>query len=429
MGRSWWRGARSSAVVGTALLLVGACTGGGDRPDPDPSAARYSMDEVWRADIERRPAGGAWNVDVLSTADTVVGVTRAGVHGYRAKSGARLWKVKPPRGATVPCGVTGEVNSAGIGVVLYGKGAEYPRPACTTMAAIDTRDGSVLWSRSLDRVDGLHSEAVSVSERVVAVSNGHGGAASSFQRHDVITGERLGALKEPSGKCALMRHFVGDGRVVRFHNCGGDHRVNAYDIDSADGAAEWSRPVNHDIWNYDLVGAEGADGKSPLVFSGRGRVFRTYDATGRRLPDITVSEKAGDEVGARDPLIVSDAVLVTRHSRKKGTDTLVAHDLSTGKQLWEIKDKRGYDVLGVDRGSGSLLALANDSPGIKIERTLRRIGLRTGKVTKEGELPYDKAVQWSYTWDRERLYGITFRRKDSSAEKWQLAIAAYRRPV
>ena len=158
-----------AAAIAAALTLV-ACGGQGttDRKEsPQPKVA--ALREAWSV----KP-GALWNAPPNDTAPwawttetSLIVPGKKTLTSYSASDGTEQWTVKLPRSV---CGVADAPNPAGIGAVLLSGGTKVNPEACGAVAAVDTRAGRVLWTKSLRGRSSYGLTDVQVGPEAVAIT-------------------------------------------------------------------------------------------------------------------------------------------------------------------------------------------------------------------------------------------------------------------
>ncbi|MFI7011652.1 PQQ-binding-like beta-propeller repeat protein [Streptomyces sp. NPDC050145] len=343
-----------------------------------------AMVRSWSAEKDRAGAVGAgddnWvvgDVAVRSRFDAVTGFGLAEGH-----EGKRLWEYVPPgRGE-----ICGTAEHAGTGAVLVVRGADggdvsgRPGAGCTTIMALDAKDGRELWKEeakpakdafgdvvpgSAPTVDARGDLAVVAQDRRGSEVDAQGSLVKKKAKGDDVTLRgldlRTGKLRwkaELPDRCAPQSVSLGEKRVFAVLSCeagGRDKRevseLTVATFDRASGALGWNAPLDErrPLDPKTSVGIVSAD---PLVLSvgaapdnpatsgpsaGEAGRFVSFDANGRPGPTIDASRDKG-VINASRPMqtaVAGDRLYALAGYWRKGDhDIVVAFDLRTGEEVW-----------------------------------------------------------------------------------------------
>ncbi|MER5312046.1 PQQ-binding-like beta-propeller repeat protein [Streptomyces sp. NPDC002773] len=346
------RGGRLGCMLllgAAAVVLIGSVTAGclafTDRFPGD------SMDIAWEAPADGKGSeqgNGAWLVG-----DTLVRSRFDAASGYDARTGERVWDYRPP-GRSQICVAEADVDSA---VLLVARDDEN-RPAasrrelCTTVAAIDMKNGREIWRAPLP----APGDDPRFERRLVAAGGGLAVIADKGLRAlDVRTGQSRWTAAVPAN-CVPGKATPAKRRVAAVLACGDpekrrtdngmpeDAELHAAAFAPTTGALLWSTPLgDREPVRWDKISSVlSAD---PVVVSAASDsgdkasgAYYSFGADGRPHPPIDYD---GDNGHLDDKLRVA-AVDDTRlyalagYYRKGGTrHRAVAFDLATGELAWK----------------------------------------------------------------------------------------------
>ncbi|WP_418960519.1 PQQ-binding-like beta-propeller repeat protein [Streptomyces tritici] len=346
------RGGRIGCALllgGAAVVLIGSLTAGClafmDRFPGD------SMDIAWETPADSKDSeqgNGAW-----LAGDTLVRSRFDAASGYDARTGKRVWDYRPP-GRSQICVAEADVENS---VLLVARDDEN-RPAaarrelCTTVAAIDMKNGREIWRAPLP----VNADDSGLDRRPVAAGGGLAVIADKGLRAvDLRTGKTRWTAAVPQN-CVPGEAAPAERHVAAVLACGDpkkprrdgdmpeDAELHAAAFAPATGALLWSTPLG----DREPVGANQVSSivsADPLVVTaasgGGDRTFGSYYSfgkDGRPHPPIDYDSEHGH---LNDKLRVA-AVDGTRlyalagYYGKGGTrHRAVAFDLATGEPAWK----------------------------------------------------------------------------------------------
>lgn len=157
-------------------------------------SAPATADTVLFRDMDPSRGPSVW-----TTPDAVVTIAQKQVRSYRLADGKATWTLALPQSV---CASSFEVDGGGIGVLGLGTDDH-----CTTIAAVDTAHGRLLWRVKLDPRLNVYLSSVASSGNAVTATDDCGG----FERFATADGHRLSitALDDDAQACL---HAAGDGR-------------------------------------------------------------------------------------------------------------------------------------------------------------------------------------------------------------------------
>ncbi|MFJ7155881.1 PQQ-binding-like beta-propeller repeat protein [Streptomyces sp. NPDC101118] len=324
------------------------------------------------ATAKDRPADGAnerWIVGDVAVRGRFDAVTGYGIAD--GQDGRKLWEYVPP-GRTRICGSATHAD-ASVLLVAYGQeggGVAEPAPGgkgCTTVLALDVKDGRELWTTGRKVATGLFGGGggfLDAGGDIAVVAHGHrtplmGRAKddhTALRALDLRTGKPRWTAALPGG-CGPELVSVGREQVFAVLDCGGEEG-DELGIGSTDGAelmmAAFDRGTGALKWNVPLDARRPVDLRAkvriestdPLVLAvGRsGRLdeatFISFGQDGRPRPGIAFS--GGDDkidlTDAAQTAIVGERMYALAWHWHKGQQyRLVAFDLRTGEELWGRK--------------------------------------------------------------------------------------------
>ncbi|MFJ3723866.1 PQQ-binding-like beta-propeller repeat protein [Streptomyces sp. NPDC090045] len=329
-----------------------------------------SMDIAWKTPADgnaSKQGNGAW-----LAGDTLVRSRSDAVTGYDAGSGKRAWEYRPP-GRSEICGAEADVDSSVLLVTRDDdtRPASSKRELCTTVAAIDLKNGREMWHAPIPADD---DKATRFGPNPVAAGGGLAVLADQGLRAvDVRTGEARWTAAVPEncvpGKAAPAKRHVaallacGDPDKPWRDNTPVGAELHAAAFDPATGALLWStpfgdrEPVSHSV-GTSILSADPLVVSASTSSGSEHGAFHSFDKDGRPHPPIDFNGAYGT-LDAKRPLgSTTDGTrlyALAGYYKKGGTrHRAVAFDLATGQQVW----KTGLD----------------DSPGVGLN-------LQDGKVT------------------------------------------------
>ncbi|QNS04724.1 outer membrane protein assembly factor BamB family protein [Streptomyces xanthii] len=364
-----------------------------------------AMVRSWSAQKDRAGEAGTaddnWvvgDVAVRSKDDAVTG------YGIAAgQDGKKLWEYVPPgRGE-----ICGTAEHAGTGAVLVARGAAggdvagLPGAGCTTILALDAKDGRELWKEeakpakdafgdavpgSAPTLDARGDLAVVAQDRRRPEPDAQGNPVRQNGKSDDVTLRgldlRTGKLRwtaELPDRCGPQSVSMGEKRVFAVLSCdagGRDERevseLTVAAFDRATGALAWNAPID-DRRPLDPKTAVGIESVDPLVLSvgaapdnpatsnpsaSEAGVFVPFDANGRPGPVIDASRDKG-VINAGDRMqtaVAGDRLYALSGYWQKGNhDIVVAFDLKTGEQVWSEEMDNPAPALAVLDGRVTVL--------------------------------------------------------------------------
>ncbi|MFE4518243.1 PQQ-binding-like beta-propeller repeat protein [Kitasatospora sp. NPDC056783] len=382
-------GVAALGVLVGAGLMVGAESGGSAAASSggEPGFA-VAHNRAWAA--QPAAAGASAGDDTLIgswlLADTVVRADGSGVHAYDRAGGKPAWSMEPPAAGAVPCGLSAGVNQAGLGAALFRPQAD-PKSPCTLLAAVDTKTGKTVWTKTLSDTKGTYSARVGVIEdKVVAVGDDRALAWESTDGKDVwqYTGQ---------GKFCTLSGGVSGKTVLVASSCADSTPTDqAVALNVADGKVSWWRGLNNQPKTVTVLSVE-----PPVVLTTgekpeNDRVF-AWGAAGDPAAEIPVSVDGGrldvahGAFSATPGVYFEGRTMVTTIAPPNGGGPVsaVGYDLDTGKQRWKAPTaaKGAARAVGIDGGS---LVLAADERRDQPAR-LSRFPLAGGEEATGGNFP------------------------------------------
>ncbi|MFE4971135.1 PQQ-binding-like beta-propeller repeat protein [Kitasatospora sp. NPDC056651] len=382
-------GVAALGVLVGAGLMVGAESGGSAAASSggEPGFA-VAHNRAWAA--QPAAAGASAGDDTLIgswlLADAVVRADGSGVHAYDRENGKPTWSVEPPAAGAVPCGLSAGVNQAGLGAALFRPQAD-PKTPCTLLAAVDTKTGKTVWTKTLSDTKGTYSARVGVTEdKVVAIGDDRALALEATDGKDVwqYTGQ---------GKFCTLSGGVSGKTVLVASSCADSTPADqAVALNVADGKVSWWRGLNNQPKTVTVLSAEPAvvltTGEKPE----NDRVF-AWGAAGDPAAEIPVAVDGGRLDVAHGAFSATPGVyfvgrtMVTTIGPPSGGGPVsaVGYDLDTGKQRWKAPTaaKGAARAVGIDGGS---LVLAADERRDQPAR-LSRFPLVGGEEATGGNFP------------------------------------------
>ncbi|MET9956052.1 PQQ-binding-like beta-propeller repeat protein [Streptomyces sp. NPDC006339] len=334
-----------------------------------------AMVRTW-ATAKDRPsddeANDSWVVGDVAVRGRFDAVTGFGIAD--GQDGKKLWEFVPPGRAQI-CGSAPRADE-GVLLVAYGTesratGGESGKPAapgkgkgCSTVLALDTKDGRELWSVPRTVSDGRFptGEFLEAAGDLALVEHERTeqearapGDNRSLRALDLRTGKARWTAAVP-GACGVWDTIVGKEHVNAVLACGGedaddsgsgggeDVELMAAAFDRGTGALKWNVPIDarRPVTTESSVDIESAD---PLVLrvvrsSNRNAgeetgTFVSFGQDGRLRPGIELSGDYGQidlaEVAGERLYALAWTYSKGRHYR------LIAFDLKTGAEVWNEK--------------------------------------------------------------------------------------------
>ncbi|MFE6625063.1 PQQ-binding-like beta-propeller repeat protein [Streptomyces sp. NPDC057740] len=346
-----------------------------------PSKSEWSLSE--------QEVDGTWFTD-----KAVVQTLAGGVKAYDRETGKQLWATPLPGAGNQAC-VAPSVSDGGIGVVAYGaSGMGGAHGQCNHAVAYDLNSGKELWHKTFKVKDefktGTELALARAGETVVVTTDREQVALK------VADGTLAWDVKKvvPSG--CQSGTYTGGKNLIRTTWCleGGDEftgkrSTEAALVDPATGKSEWSKRFGENE-------AEIALSTSPLVLSGEKGVFALDEKSGERRSKIPgMTEKyfvhtPEDGSPLRQAAGFGNVFLMgvgERDNVDGESNTLVAYDLDTGKELWKAPAGNTIHYIPLrDTGSDRLLAYVNEGAE---KPKLVEFDPKAGAMTTVAEYPVE----------------------------------------
>lgn len=374
------RSGRRTRRILLALVLLAAAGGGAavalQRGGSGPTASKH-LATAWQ-----RPAAAADDALVGSwvTGKLLIRAsTEGGLAAYGLTDGGTVWTAALPARAaadgTHPCAMSPTLTAGGLGTVAFGKDGS----TCTTLAGIDARTGTVLWTVPL--TDAEHTVAMAADTYVqgdvatIVGENFLGGL-------DIRTGRRVWGFA-PRGYYCNAYVWGGTGVVLVDDYCA--DRTERFTFTAYDGRTgkrlwSWSQDAHTDVAHVfsgsPLITSEHTSGEDSVrVISPTGR--------SRKLAVGNTEAAPGNGTDADHCARIVDGVLITPAQTAKGTE-IDAFDLATGAKLWSTPAVALATPLTAD---DPVYALT----GTPAAPQLVRLASRTGRATPVAALPAETA--------------------------------------
>ncbi|MFF8829488.1 PQQ-binding-like beta-propeller repeat protein [Streptomyces sp. NPDC015131] len=327
-----------------------------------------AMVRTWTAASDR-PTDDTETNDTWVVGDVAVRSRYDAVTGFglaEGQDGRTLWEFVPP-GRTRICGSARKADDSVL-LVAYGEeGGERGEPAprgkgCTTVLALDLKDGRTLWTTRRKVATGRFDEGspfLDTGGDLAVIGHDHrdardartADASTALRAVNLRTGKPRWTAAMPA-KCGPREVAVGKERVFAVLECGGtalavglggdgaELRMAAFD--RATGALEWNVPIDARR-PLDLTALVSIESTDPLVLTaGRNGSldsgsFYSFDQDGRPRPGIEFDSPHGTIAAAysMQTAIVGERLYALAGWWDKGPhDDLVAYDLTTGETLW-----------------------------------------------------------------------------------------------
>ncbi|TDD38425.1 hypothetical protein E1288_38710 [Saccharopolyspora elongata] len=348
-------------IIGLVVVLVGGGVAGWlalrARYGPRDADQRQAATLLWKESptMEEKPFN-SW------ASDGIVAVMHEDwLDAFHADTGEDAWDLEPPLRAGDDakmsrfCGMSHEVKN-GLGVVAYGpyKKDWYGGTGCSTIAVIDVKTGAIKRQFDLPVVENRNTTNFTDPEIV--------GDVVVFALHDIVYGMSLTDGREvwrydqePGRYCNLWGPAISERTLVYPVYCplGEEDVHELVFLDPATGSVkgrtrvETDSPVNVIAADPPVVSVDSSlneeDPGSLLVF----------DDTGRKVTEIPANQPAGRlnvnpinssvESSARQryPILIKDGALIgetwsTSVTANRETNKIVAVDLKTGQQRWDV---------------------------------------------------------------------------------------------
>ncbi|MFJ5925170.1 PQQ-binding-like beta-propeller repeat protein [Kitasatospora sp. NPDC092948] len=389
-------GVAALAVLATAAVLA-TSDSDSDKAAADKSGQGTTQNiavahaKAWTAAADPAAAGAQGADDTLVgswlLADAVVRADATGVHAYNLADGKPGWTLAPPADGAVPCGLSPNVNSGGIGAVVYRPSAD-PNGPCSTAAAVDTKAGKITWAKALSDAKDKYATHVAVTDdKLIAVGDDKAAAWAAAD------GAEVWQYAGPGKFCSLSGS-AGPTTVLLHSRCAdstpGDQAVA---LNVADGKVKYWRGLNNQPVTVTVLSAEPAvvftTGNQPTD----DRVF-AWGAEGDPGVEIVPAVEGGGRLdvgrGSFAPVpgvyFQGSTMFAAVVPDGGGNPTAIAaYDLGTGKQQWRtaVAEKAKARPAGVDNG-GLLVAVDEraDQPA-----HLSRFALAGGQESQGGAFP------------------------------------------
>ncbi|GGS31219.1 hypothetical protein Snoj_35610 [Streptomyces nojiriensis] len=323
-----------------------------------------SMDIAWKTPSDGKATdrgNHAWADDAVGSwlaGDTLVRSRSDAATGHDAGTGKEVWEYRPP-GRSKICAAEADVEHSVMVVTRddENRPASAARQLCTTLAALDMKNGREIWRAPVPAASG--EKRLSDYKRArVTVGGGltvltHQGLSAV----DVRTGAPRWTATVPPN-CVPAHALPSVRHVGALLACGGsqngpnaipnglprDAELQAAAFDPATGALLWSTPIgDREAATWGDAGAllVSAD---PLVVDDV-RAFHSFSRDGRPNPPIAFSSSyvAVDETRLY--------ALGSRYVKGVGSrDSAFAFDLATGRQVWKTGLDSDVDVFHLQDG-------------------------------------------------------------------------------
>ncbi|MEU6234085.1 PQQ-binding-like beta-propeller repeat protein [Kitasatospora sp. NPDC047058] len=383
-------GVAALGVLVAAGLMVAAEGGGNATAESAGAEPGFTVahTKAWSAQPAAAPQPGADDTLVGSwlLTDMVVRADASGVHAYDRADGKPAWSAEPPAAGAVPCGLSPNVNGAGLGAALFRTQAD-PKAPCTLVAAVDVKTGKTAWTKTVSEAKGAYNAHVGVTDdKVIAVGDDRAVAWESADGKDVwqYTGQ---------GKFCTLSGGVAGKTVMVASSCADSTPVDqAVSLNTADGKVAWWRGLNNQPKTVTVLSAEPSVVLTTGEKPGDDKVF-AWGATGDPAAEIPVAAGEGrldvahGTFSATPGVFFQDRTLVTTllPASTGGAVSVVGYDLDTGKQRWKsaATEKGVVRSVGVDGGA---LVLAADER-LDQPAHLSRFSLASGQEAVGGNFP------------------------------------------
>ena len=321
---------------------------------------------------------GSW----LSNKKTIVRGDTAALKAYDAETGKQLWTFPVPgQGASI-CQM-GQMTIQGIGMVQYG-----PAGSCNTLAAIDTNNGKTVWTQTLGAIPGSAPGTVpmmAVGGDVVVGQ--HGNSVTVWSATD---GRQLWTsdLARANPPCRPEQLAVKSTYVALIQDCGAG--PVAVRKDSHTGSDLWRTPLPSDgLAGAQITLVEAALPTIVHVQSSTVDRYYTFDSQGKMKATIEGTGAFGKldvNVGPQSlqhPLPhVQDNTFIAPTADKDATTAMVAFDLSTGREQWQIPATATGPIAVVTTDSDKVTVLDGGTTGSAPR--LAAYAMKDGKAVSSG---------------------------------------------
>ncbi|MEU5053280.1 PQQ-binding-like beta-propeller repeat protein [Streptomyces sp. NPDC021096] len=397
-GPGWGGRRRTTWGIALVLVLLLACGGayavwGGGEGDGKRSAAGgpravAAGAAAWKKTARTEPsktakdAPGAW-----FTGNTVVKAEPDMMTAYDLKTGRKQWSLILDG---VLCAASREADADRVLIALKTAGM------CETMAAVDIRHGSLLWSQPIALYKADDPDADNFrpekwpAQLEVAVGAGHGLITWATGAKTVRLDDGKAVGETPEKECRWVG-AAGGAQLLALRRCGERTTVRAQDPGAPD------RPR----WTW-----EGREGEEVLaVLSTRPVVLLTGTGQGRPAQLVALADDGKERSRFELPadreghvcasgvskcpayLVDGDTVYVAR----KGSTT--AYGLANGREKWTYKADTNRMAFPVAVQDGQLAVYVAGTP----ERVgeLTRVSTGTGRAGRTTRLSPDlRTTEW-----------------------------------
>ncbi|MBF9070395.1 outer membrane protein assembly factor BamB family protein [Streptacidiphilus fuscans] len=322
---------------------------------------------------------GSWITDknLIRVGDTV--------SAYSLADGSVAWTVSPPSGASVPCGMSPTVSSAGVGTIAFGSDDH----SCTNVVGVDTTTGRELWNLKLNIPQGGSASQVNTFiSGTVATITGSGVIGGV----DLTSGNTAWQYK-PRGQYCNDDAYSGGGVVLVNEFCADVNPTYVLTaLDGATGKQLWQKTESDNVMFTSVLNG------SPLVAqqdgSGGQPVTNIYDSSGNATP-VTGGDPISANGSARNQLVVrmlNSTTMLTESQNSSSNPGIEALNVSNGQVLWTYygQNKAGATLalLSQTNTSGQIYAISQpgdtyNGPG----GSLVQLDPTTGKATVVAGLP------------------------------------------
>ncbi|WP_037571556.1 outer membrane protein assembly factor BamB family protein [Phaeacidiphilus oryzae] len=388
-------GGALAVLVVAGVLVAGNGPGGTGTPGAAGGSASADLavahTKAWSAPAD---ASAGSNQDGLLggwiTGNAVVRGDGTAVTAYSASDGHKLWTVAAPSANAVPCGMSPEVNSAGLGAVLY-----QPKPGtgqpCTSVVAVDTATGRTKWTKSLSSGSSGYDAAVSVTDnRVIAVGD------DQAVGYDSGSGAQKWTYAGPGKFCTLAGDGGSSTVLVQATCADTSSKQQLVQLDATSGKMNWWRGLPGDAASFTVLSAQPIAVGVNYTDTTKNKVM-SFSQTGSSQPDIPLAQSGGTLAaahGAFDPTpgvwfqgttMVAALTPAAGSGSPSAATTVAAYDLSTGKREWLTKlTEQGQSApVGID---GQSVVMATEERTGQQAR-LSKLALGDGKETQGGGFP------------------------------------------
>ncbi|MEV7523870.1 PQQ-binding-like beta-propeller repeat protein [Streptomyces sp. NPDC091371] len=361
-----------------------------EAPADDKATERAKWDSPYEGD-------GAW-----LAGDTLVRSGYSAATGHDAGTGKQVWEYRPP-GSTKICAAGADVDRSVMVVTRddENRPASDKRQLCTTLAAVDMKNGREIWRTSVPAA----SRERKLSDHERALVTAGGGLAvlihQGLRAVDVRTGTPRWTAAVPPD-CVPAHALPAVRHVGALLACGGskkepnaipkDAELRAAAFDPTTGALLWSTPTGDRepaTWGESGALLVSAD---PLIVNGV-RLLHSFSRDGRPNPPIA-------STGSSSWMAVDDTRLYTFDSSYVGKvgyrGDVVAYDLATGRQAWKSDLDTDGEAFHLQDGR---LTVVGGGNGIGLETHLYLLDAATGKERDVrrfhyGETPSGRAFEY-----------------------------------